>query len=109
MDLNDADFCYVGEDEVVVEASATEKVNKLGHKVRGPDLSWVEIKRFENAEDFKNSEIAKNLEDEYSLRKKREYDWADVHEYDCKFKRKVGFVPCAMKMKVGRFHPHRQE
>ena len=102
MDFNDDDFCYVEDKEVeqVEATTAQEKVNKLGHKLRGPDHSWVEVERFANAKELKDSETAKNLAEEYSLRKRREFDWADVLEYECKYKIRVGFVPCPMKMKV---------
>ena len=68
MDLNDADFCDVEEEEEVnPDSDAPEKVNRLGHKLRGPDLSWIELERFENANEYRNSEVAKELAKEYSL------------------------------------------
>ena len=102
MELNDDDFCYVEDEEIeqVEATNAPEKVNKLGHKLRGADISWIKMERFNNAKAFKDSETAKNLAEEYYLRKRREFEWADVLEYECKFKRRVGFVPCPMKMKV---------
>ena len=62
------------------------------------------MERFANAKDFKDSDTAKILAEEYSLRKRREFDWADVLEYECKYKRRVGFVPCPMKMKVSLYY-----
>ena len=102
MDDSDSDYSDIGEnvegeEDVLCEAP---RVNKNGITVRGPDKSWVETHRFGNADDFKNSEIAKKLDKEFCKRKTREYDYADVQEYECKFSRRVGFLPCPWKMKV---------
>ena len=86
-----------GESEEVVRAA---KTNKNGKKVRGEDLNWVEIQRFDNAKQFKKSDIAKQLKKEFSARKKREFVYADVEIYHCKHSRKVNYIPCPWKMKV---------
>ena len=96
---SDSDFSDAGEaheDEV----RQGQRVNKNGVKVRGEGKSWVEIFRFENAEDYKASDIAKKLEKEFSCRKNREFDYADVADYECKFRRRVGFLPCPWRIKV---------
>ena len=103
--LDDADFCDIGEEtndigENEETNEATGRVNTNGVKVRGPDLSWIEVKRFPNVSEFSKSEYPEKFKSEFSLRKKREYDWADVYEYDCKFKRRIGFLPCSLKMKL---------
>ena len=101
--MSDSDFSDAGEDietESDIYVEPPPKVNKNGVKVRGVDKSWIETHRFSNASDFKTSEIANKLETEFSQRKNREYEYADVLEYECKFKRRVGFLPCPWKMKV---------
>ena len=71
-----------------------------GQKVRGEATSWIEIFRFENSKAFKDSDIAKRLEKEFLCRKNREFDYADIAEYECKFRRRVGFIPSPWKIKV---------
>ena len=104
MSDSDSDYCDLGEEvEVGVGEDATTdapRVNKNGVKVRGPDKCWVETHRLANAPDFKASDIAKQLETEFSNRKSRENEYADVFEFECKYKRRVGFLPCPMKIKV---------
>ena len=100
MDDSDSDFSDAGEDNFNDVTEKPSKVNKQGVKVRGPDKSWVQVHRFASAEVFNQSDIAKKLKKEFSCRKKREFDYADVHDYECKFKRKVVIVPCPMKYKV---------
>ena len=100
MEDSDSDFSDAGETHTVDAHEQSAKVNKNGVKVRGPDKSWIQIHRFSSAEEFNNSDISRKLKDEFSCRKKREFEYADVHDYECKFKRKVGIVPCPMKYKV---------
>ena len=98
MELSDSDFSDAGEDHE--RETRKTKVNSKGQKVRGEAKSWIEIFRFENSKAFKDSDIAKRLEKEFSCRKNREFDYADVAEYECKFRRRVGFIPCPWKIKV---------
>ena len=60
----------------------------------------METFRFPNSQEFKDSDIAKKLETEFSRRKFREFEFADVAEYECKFRRRVGIIPCPFKIKV---------
>ena len=55
---------------------------------------------FNNAKEYKAAEIVTKLEKEFSRRKFREFDYADVAEYECKYNRKVGFKKCPFKLKV---------
>ena len=101
-DDSDSDFSDIGEDveNDEINLDSAPRLNKNGIKVRGADKSWVEIHRFDTAKDFKESDIAQRLDKEFSKRKTREYDYADVLEYDCKFSRRVGFLACPWKIKV---------
>ena len=76
------------------------KVNSNGVKVRGKDIVWEEIHHFENANEYMESEIAKKIEKEFTARKQREYSYADVKMYNCKFSRKVGYLPCPWQIKL---------
>ena len=102
MEIDDADFCDIGEEvfEPEVPGPSRPNVHKKDSKVRGPEKSWVEVEKFGNAALFANSDIAKKLKEEFSLRKSREFEWADVKDYTCKFKRRVGYLACPMKMRV---------
>ena len=93
-DFSDSEFSDAGEENDPPEAfidDSSNKVNKNGVKVRGPDKDWVEVERFSNAEEYDKSEVASKLKREFSCRKNREYEYADVLEYECKFKRRVGY------------------
>lgn len=109
--MSDSDFSDAGEDlepQNETNGDPPIRVNKNGVKVRGPDKAWIETYKFANAADYKKSEIASKIESEFSCRKNREYDYGDVLEYECKFKRRVGFKPCSWKMKV-TFLSHNSE
>ena len=100
---SDSDYFDLVEQENVIEDvndAPRPRVNQDGQRVRGQDRPWIETSRFSNATEFKNSDIAKKLEADFTNRKTREYDFADVLEYECRFKRRVGYLPCPMKMKV---------
>ena len=99
--MDDSDFSDAGED---LEVETRRRTNKEGVQVRGGAISWVEIGRFENADAFEHSEIAEKLKKEFSCRKNRELDYAYVAEYECKFRRRVGFLPCPWKIKVKLNH-----
>ena len=94
MELSDSDFSDAGEDHE--NETRKTKLNSKGPKVRGE--VWVEMFRFENSKAFKDSDIAKRLEKECSCRKNNEFDYAA--EYECKFRRRVGFITCPWKIKV---------
>ena len=95
---SDSDFSDAGDDHE--NEKRKSKVNSKGQKVRGEAQSWVEIFRFKNTKEYKDSDIAKKLEKEFSCRKSREFEYADVSEYECKFRRRVGFLPCPWRIKV---------
>ena len=94
---SDSDYSDVGELEQCKEeepVARVAKVNSKGLTVRGKDIVWVEINHFENATEYKESDIAQKIEKESTARKQREYSYADVKMYHCKFSRKVGYLPC---------------
>ena len=101
MDDSDSEFSDVGEEVDLPGAGKSKKakVNKNGVKVIGEAQAWKEVNRFANAEEFNKSDIAQKLKKEFSCRKKREFEYADVHEYECKHSRKVGYIPCPWTFK----------
>ena len=74
MDDSDSDFADVVE-PIGEERSVND--NEKGTKVRGESIAWIELHRFETAKDFKSSDIAKKIEEEFSSRKNREFQYAD--------------------------------
>lgn len=97
---SDSDFSDAGEVQIDNTRKKKTKVNDKGVKVRGDAQSWVEIFKFPSSQKFHDSDIAKKLENEFSRRKYREFEFADVAEYECKFRRRVGIIPCPYKIKV---------
>ena len=100
-----ADTDPTEKNEDIVRAA---KTNKDGLKVRGKDLEWVETHKFANSTEYKDSDIAKQLEKEFTVRKNREFAYADVLIYHCRFSRKVGYLACPWQIKVS-FLTHSSE
>ena len=92
---SDSDFIDVGE-------AIAEERNDLGTNVRGAAKAWIELEKFANAAEYEASAIAKKIQEEFSCRKNREFQYADVLEYDCKFRRRVGYLPCPWRLKVSQ-------
>ena len=76
------------------------QVNSDGKTVRGKDLIWKDFDQFDSAEDFNSSDLRKKLGEEFTLRRKNEWDYADIEIYTCKFARRAGFIPCPWQLKV---------
>ena len=95
MDESDSEFSDLGDvhsdsdDEV-----PAPRLNKNGVKICGPDKPWEEVHRFKTASEYKSYGIRKRLKEEFSNRKTREYEYGDVQEYECKFTRRKGYLPC---------------
>ena len=98
MEDSDSDFSDAREGQDLIKRKT--KLNAKGQKVRGEAQAWMEIFRFPNSQEFKDSDIAEKIEKEFSRRKFREFEFADVAEYECKFRRRVGIIPCPYKLKV---------
>ena len=67
------DFSDAGEEvpnEVNTVNNHVRRLNKNGVKVRGPDKDWVEVSRFQNAEEFEGSDIAKTLKKRFFKKEK---------------------------------------
>ena len=109
MDTNsDSDSDYVDVNDVGEHAIAGEMseriigahINAKGQKVRGKDFNWRDYEKYKNVEEFNVSEIMKHLQDNFTLRRARENEQADVEHFTCKYSRKVGFLPCPVQYKV---------
>ena len=98
------DYRDVGE-EIVIEENVENRrvggrVNSAGKKVRGCDVNWMEFRRFANVEEYNQSEVKKDIADNFTLRRRREPDYADTEHFTCKYSRKVGYRPCPLQYKI---------
>ena len=81
---DDSDYCDVAEPIVEDHSDNIRKetrVNKEGVKVRGKDLEWVEIDKFENEESYRKSEIKKKLFENLSRSKNRNVEYGLVENF----------------------------
>jgi hypothetical protein len=97
-DYSDAEEIELEESENFVARDI--RVNGQGQTVRGKDVDWVEVKRFATANEYVDSDIGKKIVEEFTSRKSREFDYADVKIYHCRYSRRVGFKPCPWMFKV---------
>ena len=104
--MSDNDFTYIDEHEECDDISSdaidkrVPKVNKDGKKVRGKDIEWRDVKVFADVEEFQESEIKKEIDEEFSEKRNNDWEYGHVYNYVCKFSRRVGFLPCEREMKV---------
>ena len=61
----------------------------LGKKVRGKDLHWTKKINFNNAKQYKDSNIVEDLEENYTLKRSNEYEYGTVLNYICKYNQKT--------------------
>ena len=97
-DYSDAEEIELEESENFVARDI--RVNGQGQNVPGKDVDWVEVKRFATANEYVDSDIGKKIVEEFTSRKSREFDYADVKIYHCRYSRRVGFKPCPWMFKV---------
>ena len=97
-DYSDAEEIELEESENFVARDI--RVNGQGQTVRGKDVDWVEVKRFATAKEYVDSDIGKKIVEEFTSRKSREFDYADVKIYHCRYSRRFGFKPCPWMFKV---------
>ena len=103
---SDDDFTYMGEenDDIETESESQQissgRINKDGKKVRGKDKVWLDLENFPNADEYGNSELHKELVENFTEKHIREREYGDVHNFICKFNRRAGFLPCQREVKV---------
>ena len=71
-----------------------------GKPVRGKDFSWITLEEFDDASSFHASNLHKKIIKEFTATRKRQFEYAEVTEYRCKFARKKRFLPCPWKVRV---------
>ena len=110
----DSDFVDVTAHEQSDESDDSEaisvggKVVKNGKFVRGKDVVWTEVAAFNTAPDYFASDLSKKISNDFTASRKRQFNYAEIIEYRCKYARKLGFLSCPIKMRV-LFMSHCQE
>ena len=74
--------------------------NEGGLNVRGNDINWTEVETYADEKTFHESDLKKKLDEEFTIRKNREFHYADVKVLHCKYSRKVGYRPCPWMFKI---------
>ena len=100
---SDDDYCDVGAIDATTadeETNETEVPSKKSGNVRGKDINWIEFKAFENNEEFNESELNRELKNDFTMKTAREVDYADTENFSCKYARRKGFLPCPLQYKV---------
>ena len=77
-----------------------EEYIQSGRQFRGKDFDWRLKMSFEDADDYKNSNVFQDLKENFTLRTRRELHHGDVENFICRFSRKVGYRKCSREMKV---------
>ena len=78
-DYSDAE--EISQVEIVNHADREKQVNADGVNVRGKDVNWVEVYRYATAKQFHDLEIGNKIVEEFTARKEREFNYADVKIY----------------------------
>ena len=104
--MEDIEFSYIGEEETLDDdlnddyEVRTVRVNKDGKKIRGKELSWVKKINFNNPTAFEQSNVIEELKDNYTVKRKREYEYATVHNYVCKYFQRSQYLPCQKEIRI---------
>ena len=97
------EFSYIGEEETLDDDQnedyevRTVCVNNEQKKVCGNDVTWVKKINFNNPKAFEDSNVIEELREHYAVKRKRDYDYATVHNYVCKYS--TGVNICRAKKK----------
>ena len=83
-----------------IEMENSVRVVNGGKPVRGKEISWITIKEFDDAPEFHASDLHKKIAKEFTASRKRQFEYAEVTEYRCKFARKKRFLPCPWRIRV---------
>ena len=97
-EFEDITITAVSSPSIHGEERQTNIVN--GKVTRGKDISWIGLKEFETASAFLESDFAQKIFKEFTTSRKRQFQYAQVTEYRCKFARKKNFQPCPWKIRV---------
>ena len=69
-------------------------------KVRGKDLNWTKKCNYNNPKTFEDSNILDELKENYLIKRRREYKYATVHNYVCKYSQREKFLPLRKEIRI---------
>ena len=100
--MDECQFSYLGQEDTEEQNydQPGEENIRHGRRYRGKDLDWRLKTTFENVDDYKNSNIFQDLNENFTLRKRMELNHGDVENYICRFSRRVGFSKCFREIRV---------
>ena len=75
-------------------------MNEKGKRVRGKDMIWKDLETFPTVDLYKESEVFKEIAEEFTQKRYRDWDYGEVYNYVCKYSRRGGFLPCEKEIKV---------
>ena len=100
-DADDDEFIDVGADSRETGAQNDDEIGvRQPKKGRGPDLEWIEVQTFSTTNEFKNSDIKKDIDANYSRRKFGNTISCQRVVYCCKFLRNRKFIPCYRRLSI---------
>ena len=94
------DEVNLAEDDVKHYQARNVRVNKGEKKIRGRDLAWVKRISFENSKAFEDSIVMEELKESYTVKRKRVYAYAIVHNYVCKYSQRGQYLPCRKEIRI---------
>ena len=103
---SDSDYDDVGADDRNVinvndnNVRKPPKKNAADKTTRGGDRVWSELKKFDTAENFLESDLKVKIKAEFVKMRSRQFAYALVEEYLCKYGKKSGYLPCSFALKV---------
>ena len=103
---SDSEFSDIGEEAPYPPTSSqpNDRVKKVKKKAtRGKDVDWEDDEKLADAKALEESVLFSDIKEKFSLRKNREFAYADVQGYECKFSRRNGYLPCPLKYRVSLF------
>ena len=84
---SDSDYIDIAEEPLHEEGVTAEEATRT---CRGPgkDIDWIEIARFANNAEYKESEYFKDIDKNFTVRKARETFYADTEHFtDCQLQK----------------------
>ena len=106
--MDDFEFNYIGEDDSTEQVEdlnedyepRSTRVNAEGKRIRGTDLVWKKMMNFNSPEAFLESNLLEEIKETYTIKRKREHESHEVHNYVCKFSQRQKFLPCKKLLRV---------
>ena len=76
------------------------KSNTSGKQVRGGDRQWEVLRTFTDSDEFVASDLLVKIKAEFVKVRDRQFSYALVQEYKCRYAKKSGYLPCKWVLRV---------